>query len=228
MNIPVLFITCRFCRRQNCDIVPPARPLTRSFIGEIMTNQYITGSMIKNLREQKKLTQAELAEKIFVTDKAVSKWETGRGYPDISLVESLAKALDISVIELLSGKNVINTNRQSNMNRVQFYVCPVCGNIIQSTGEALISCCGITLPPLEAEQSDKNHSVRIERIEDEFFVSIEHEMTKNHYISFIAAIRSDSVEIQKLYPEQNAEASFKISGTEQILFYCNQHGLYKN
>ena len=184
--------------------------------------------MIKNLREQKKLTQAELAEKIFVTDKAVSKWETGRGYPDISLVESLAKALDISVIELLSGKNVINTNRQSNMNRVQFYVCPVCGNIIQSTGEALISCCGITLPPLEAEQSDKNHSVRIERIEDEFFVSIEHEMTKNHYISFIAAIRSDSVEIQKLYPEQNAEASFKISGTEQILFYCNQHGLYKN
>ena len=192
-----------------------------------MTNQNITGSMIKNLREQKKLTQAELAEKIFVTDKAVSKWETGRGYPDISLVESLAKALDISVIELLSGKNVINTNRQSNMNRVQFYVCPVCGNIIQSTGEALISCCGITLPPLEAEESDKNHSVRIERIEDEFFVSVEHEMTKNHYISFIAAIRSDGVEIQKLYPEQNAEARFKISGTKQILFYCNQHGLYK-
>jgi len=193
-----------------------------------MRNQYITGSMIKNLREQKKLTQAELAEKIFVTDKAVSKWETGRGYPDISLVESLAKALDISVIELLSGKNVINTNRQSNMNRVQFYVCPVCGNIIQSTGEALISCCGITLPPLEAEESDKNHSVRIERIEDEFFVSVEHEMTKNHYISFIAAIRSDGVEIQKLYPEQNAEARFKISGTKQILFYCNQHGLYKS
>ena len=193
-----------------------------------MTNQYITGSMIKNLREQKKLTQAELAEKIFVTDKAISKWETGRGYPDISIVESLAKALDISVIELLSGKNVINTNRQSNMNRVQFYVCPVCGNIIQSTGEALISCCGITLPPLEAEESDKNHSVRIERIEDEFFVSVEHEMTKNHYISFIAAIRSDGVEIQKLYPEQNAEARFKISGTKQVLFYCNQHGLYKN
>lgn len=193
-----------------------------------MTNQYITGSMIKNLREQKKLTQAELAEKIFVTDKAVSKWETGRGYPDISIVESLAKALDISVIELLTGKNVINTNRQSNMNRVQFYVCPVCGNIIQSTGEALISCCGITLPRLEAEESDKNHPVRIERIEDEFFVSVEHEMTKNHYISFIAAIRSDGVEIQKLYPEQNAEARFKISRTKQILFYCNQHGLYKN
>ena len=113
-----------------------------------MTNQYITGAMIKRLREEKKLTQAELADKIFVTDKAISKWETGRGYPDISLVEPLAKALDVSVIELLSGENVINTNRCGNMNRVQFYVCPVCGNIIQSTGEAVISCCGITLPPI--------------------------------------------------------------------------------
>ena len=91
-----------------------------------MTNQYITGAMIKRLREEKKLTQAELADKIFVTDKAISKWETGRGYPDISLVEPLAKALDVSVIELLSGENVINTNRCGNMNRAQFYVCPVC------------------------------------------------------------------------------------------------------
>ena len=66
-----------------------------------MKNEYITGAMIKRLREEKKLTQSELAEKIFVTDKAVSKWETGRGYPDISLVEALAKALDVSVIELL-------------------------------------------------------------------------------------------------------------------------------
>lgn len=192
-----------------------------------MINQYITGAMIKCLREQKKMTQAELAEKIFVTDKAVSKWETGRGYPDISLVESLSKALDVSIIELLSGENVINTNRQGNMKRVQFYVCPVCGNIIQSLGQAVISCCGITIPPLEAEESDKNHSIHIERVEDEYYVLIEHEMTKSHYISFIAAIRSDSVEIKKLYPEQNAEARFNISGTRQILFYCNQHGLYK-
>lgn len=192
-----------------------------------MTNQYITGAMIKRLREKKKLTQSELAEKIFVTDKAVSKWETGRGYPDISLVEPLAKALDVSVIELLSGENVINTNRPGNMNRSRFYVCPVCGNIIQTTGEAVISCCGITLPPLEAENEDSAHQVKIEVVEDEYFVSVDHEMTKTHYISFIAAVRSDGVEIKKLYPEQDAQARFKISGTNQILFYCNQHGLYK-
>ena len=192
-----------------------------------MTNQYITGAMIKRLREEKKLTQAELADKIFVTDKAISKWETGRGYPDISLVEPLAKALDVSVIELLSGENVINTNRCGNMNQVKFYVCPVCGNIIQSMGEAVISCCGITLPPIEAEEADEKHSFQIERVEDEYYVTVSHEMTKTHYISFIAAVRSDGVEIKKLYPEQNAEARFKISGTKQILFYCNQHGLYK-
>lgn len=192
-----------------------------------MINQYITGAMIKRLREEKGLTQTELAEKIFVTDKAVSKWETGRGYPDISLVESLAKALGVSVIELLSGENITNKNKAANMSKAEFYVCPVCGNVIQSSGEAVVSCCGITLPPLEAEESDENHAVKIERVEDEYFVSIDHEMTKQHYISFIAAIRQDGIEIKKLYPEQNAEARFKISGTKQIYFYCNRHGLFK-
>lgn len=192
-----------------------------------MINQYITGAMIKRLREEKKLTQTELAEKIFVTDKAVSKWETGRGYPDISLVESLAKALGVSVIELLSGENITNKNKAANMSKAEFYVCPVCGNVIQSSGEAVVSCCGITLPPLEAEESDENHAVKIERVEDEYFVSIDHEMTKQHYISFIAAIRSDGIEIKKLYPEQSAEARFKISGTKQIYFYCNRHGLFR-
>lgn len=192
-----------------------------------MINQYVTGAMIKRLREEKKLTQTELAEKIFVTDKAVSKWETGRGYPDISLVESLAKALGVSVIELLSGENITNKNKAANMSKSQFYVCPVCGNVIQSSGEAVVSCCGVTLPCLESENADESHKVKIDLVEEEYFVTIEHVMSKEHYISFIAAIRSDGVEIKKLYPEQNAEARFKISGTKQIYFYCNRHGLFK-
>ena len=112
------------------------------------------------------------------------------------------------------------------MKRVQFYVCPVCGNIIQSIGEAVICCCGITLPVLDAEEADEKHPVEIEIVEDEYFVSVHHEMTRQHYISFIAAVRDDGVEIKKLYPEQNAEVRLKISGTRQILFYCNQHGLF--
>ncbi len=192
-----------------------------------MTNQYVTGAMIKRLRERIHLTQAELAEKINVTDKAVSKWETGRGLPDISLIEVLAKALGLSVIELLSGENITNKNKASKMSRASFYVCPVCGNMIQSTGEVLVSCCGITLPPLEAESADSNHQAKIERMEDEYFVTVPHEMTKSHYISFIAAIRDDGIEIKKLYPEQEAEAHFKIAGVKKIYAYCNRHGLFE-
>ena len=183
--------------------------------------------MIKRLREKKNLTQNALAEKINVTSKAVSKWETGRGYPDISLIEPLSSALGISIIEMFSGENVQNTNTVSNMTRVQFYVCPICANVIESTGEAVVSCCGITLPPLEAENIGENHSARVEKIEDELFVQIDHEMSKTHYISFIAAIRADGTEIKKLYPEQVAEARFKIRGTRSLLFYCNRHALFK-
>ena len=78
-----------------------------------MIDNYITGVQIKSLRERKKMTQEELAQKINVTSKAVSKWETGRGFPDISLIENLAGALGISVIELLSGDCITNKNRVS-------------------------------------------------------------------------------------------------------------------
>ena len=191
-----------------------------------MIDNYITGNVIKNLREKKKLTQEELAEKINVTGKAVSKWETGQGFPDISLVEPLAKALDISVIELLSGECIQNKNRVSNMYRSKFYVCPVCGNVIRTTGEAIISCCGITLPPLEAETEDEKHQILIEPVEDEYYVHLDHPMTKEHYISFIAAVSDQGVQFTKLYPEQAADARFKRARVKYIYAYCNHHGLF--
>ena len=193
-----------------------------------MIDNYITGSIIKKLRENKKLTQEELAEKINVTGKAVSKWETGQGFPDISLVEPLAKALDISVIELLSGECIKNTNRVSNMFKSRFYVCPVCGNVIHTIGEAIISCCGIKLPPLEIEdQADSAHSIQVESVEDEYYVHLNHEMSKEHYISFIAAVSDQGIQFIKLYPEQNAEARFKRARVRFIYAYCNHHGLFQ-
>lgn len=190
-------------------------------------NQYVTGTMIRRLRESKGLTQHQLAEKISVSDKAISKWETGRGYPDISLIEPLAEALGVSIIELFSGEDVANTNRSFNMQRVKLHVCPICGNIIQSTGEAVVSCCGIVLPALEAEPEDDAHHLQLEKVEDEYFVTIPHEMSKTHFISFIMAVKDDGSEIRKLYPEGDAEARFKISRTKSFLYYCNQHGLFK-
>ncbi len=189
-------------------------------------NQYVTGAMIKRLRENKKMTQNQLAELLCVSDKTVSKWENAKGYPDISLIEPLAKALGISVIELLSGNDIANANISSNMLRTKWYVCPVCGNIIHGVGEAVISCHGISLPSLTAEEPDENHGITVEVVEDEYFVSVNHNMTKEHYISFIAAVSDDTVQFKKLYPEGNSEARFKINRTKTILYYCNKDGLF--
>lgn len=190
-------------------------------------NQYVTGTMIRRLRENKKMTQHQLAEKIGVSDKAVSKWETGRGYPDISLMEPLAEALGVSIIELFSGDDVVNTNKSFHMQRMNLYVCPICGNIIQSTGEAVVSCCGIVLPALQAEPEEDAHPLHLEKVEDEYYASVPHDMSKTHYISFIMALKDDGYEIKKLYPESNAEARFGISKTKSLLYYCNKHGLFK-
>ena len=78
----------------------------------------------------------------------------------------------------------------------------------------------------DAEETNENHKIFIERVEDEYYVRIEHDMTKNHYISFIAAISSDRMQMIKLYPEGNAEARFKVSGVQRIYFYCNRDGLF--
>ena len=189
-------------------------------------DRYVTGAVIRRLRDAKKMTQEELAEKIHVSSKAVSKWETGAGFPDVSLLEPLAKALDISVIELLSGEDIRNLNQSANMLRGQFYVCPVCGNVIRTTGAAVVSCCGITLPPLDPEPADSDHAMRVEVVEDEYFVSVDHPMEKDHYISFLAAASDEGAQFVKLYPEGNAAARFKINRVGKLYACCNRHGLF--
>ena len=189
-------------------------------------NQYVTGAVIRELREKNKMTQLQLAERLGVSDKTVSKWETAKGYPDITLLEPIAAVFKISVTELISGNTVHNANVSANMLRSKFYVCPVCGNVIHSMGEAEIHCHGILLTPLEAEPSDERHKFSIERVEDEYYVRIDHSMTKEHYISFVAAASSDQMQMVKLYPEGNAEARFKIRGVRRIFYYCNRDGLF--
>ena len=169
-----------------------------------MMNQYVTGAVIKELREKNKMTQLQSAEKLGVSDKTVSKWETAKGYPDITLLEPIADAFSVSVTELISGNTVYNANVSANMMRSKFYICPVCGNVIHSMGEAVITCHGVNLRPAVAEETDENHMIFIERVEDEYFVRIDHDMTKQHYISFLAAASSDRMQIVKLYPEGEA------------------------
>lgn len=189
-------------------------------------NQYVTGAVIKELREKSKITQLQLANRLGVSDKTISKWETGKGYPDITLLEPIADTFSVSVTELISGNTVYNSNVSANMLRSKFYICPVCGNVIHSVGEAVIHCHGIALQAAEAEETDENHMIFVERVEDEYYVRIEHAMTKSHYISFIAAVSGDRIQMAKLYPEGNAEAYFKINGVKSIYFYCNRSGLF--
>lgn len=189
-------------------------------------NQYVTGAVIKELREKKKLTQAELAEKLCVSDKTVSKWETGKGYPDITLLEPIAQAFDVSITELISGEAVSNMNISANMLRSKFYVCPVCGNVIHSMGEAVINCHGVRLMPAEAEKADEEHQMSIEMVEDEYFVQIDHDMTKEHYISFMAAVSGDRLQMVKMYPEGNCETRLPMRGITRIYYYCNKAGLF--
>ena len=188
---------------------------------------YVTGTIIRRLREARGMTQSGLAEALGVSGKAVSNWETGRGYPDITLLEPLAAALGVSVLELLSGCSVSNRNRAFDMRRCVFHVCPVCGSIHVGTGDAVLCCCGVTLPPLEAEAPDEAHALRIEPVEDEYYVTLSHEMTRTHQIAFLAALRDQSVELVRLYPEWEAGARFKRNGVRALLAYCNRHGLFR-
>ena len=190
-------------------------------------NTYVTGPAIRELREKQNMTQAELGEKIGVSSKTISKWETAKGLPDISLLQPLAQALGISVIELMNGERITNQNVSGNMLRCKFYVCPLCGNVIHSTGNAVVSCCGITLPPLEAEEADEDHLLTIEKVEDEHFVTVDHPMTKEHFISFLASLTSDRLQMVKLYPEGNAETRVQLRGRGYLYYYCNHHGLYR-
>ncbi len=214
-------------------------------------NQYVTGSVIKRLREKLKLTQSQLADFLGVSDRTVSKWETGRGFPDIIFLEPLAKILRVSVAELFSGAEIENGNRSANLSKSNFYVCPVCGNTIFSVGKTCVSCCGIQLPPLEVEdepaESEKpelraenpgensenefhpaeNHKIVVQKDGGEIFVRMNHEMTKSHYISWFACVRLDSVEFAKMYPEQNAETRFRNAGKCRVYAYCIKHGLFE-
>ena len=190
-------------------------------------DNYVTGAVIRRLREDKNMTQAELAAKLDVSPKTISKWETAKGLADISLLDTLATALEVSVMELMSGNTIINRNISANMMRSQIYVCPVCGNIIHAMGEAAISCCGVALPPLEAEEPDEAHQITIEKVEDEQFVVVHHDMTKQHYISFMAYVTGDKFQMVKLYPEGNAECRFRFRGLGYLYIYCNRHGLMR-
>lgn len=191
-----------------------------------MDNEKI-GGLIRSLRTEKGLTQRELADAVGVSDKAVSKWETGGGCPDVSLLPALSEVLGVDIGSLLSGGLTKNDEESGNMKKLKFYVCPECGNILTSTGEANPTCCGRPLGALEPEKPDEAHDVSVETVEDEWFVTCSHPMERGHYISFAALVLSDRAELVRCYPEWNMQTRFFKRGHGYLYWYCTKHGLFR-
>lgn len=184
------------------------------------------GQRIRELRTEQKLTQAELAKRLNVSDKAVSKWERGQGCPDVAILPYLTEVLGADAAGLLSPKKA-NPPVSGNLLKTRFFVCPVCGNILTGTTDASVCCCGKRLSPVAAKRADEAEKLRVERIESEWYVSSDHAMTKSHYISFLAFLTGDTVILKKLYPEWSMEARIPTLRHGKLVWYCTEHGLFE-
>lgn len=185
------------------------------------------GKLICRMRKEKGLTQLQLAEKLHVSDKAVSKWERGLGCPDISLISSLSETFGINIKSILDGGLQTNETEVGNMTKTLFYYCHECGNLTISCGKSEISCCGKKLEPLEAKECDEKHKLNIEKCDDELYITMPHEMTKEHYITFLAYLSYDKMHVVKLYPEQDFALRFPEMYGGSFYFYCTKHGFFK-
>ena len=188
-------------------------------------DQVKTGGLIRHFRTEMKLTQKQLAERINVSDNAVSKWELGNGCPDISLMTALADIFGTDIQVLLSGEIDKNESEKGNMKKIKFYVCSKCGNIITSTSEAAVTCCGSKLSPAEPRKAEESERLNVEDIGGEWYISSDHEMTKEHYITFAAYVSDSSIMMFKQYPEWNLQFNLPMYRTGRLMWYCTKCGL---
>lgn len=184
------------------------------------------GELICKLRKEKNLTQRELGDLLYVSDKAVSKWERGLGYPDISLLTELSRIFQIPVESIMSGEIDRAERMGDAMKNIRFYTCPQCGSVLTSTGEGEISCCGRKLEDLKAVKAEENDRLKVEIIDNEYYISSSHEMKKDHFVSFIAFVNGDTVIIRKLYPEWDLKTRLPKLSRGVLYWYCSRHGFF--
>ena len=189
-------------------------------------DQVKVGALIRRLRVEKSMTQSQLAKRLLVSAKAVSKWENGLGLPDISLIAPLAEVLGVELKTMLAGDLGESKVHGGNMNRIRFCVCPVCGNVITMTGKAEVSCCGRQLEAMKPVSCDGAHTPQLEAMDGEVYITFNHPMEKSHYIQFVACVRFDRVMLVRLYPEQGAELRMPYIAKATYYIGCNQEGLF--
>lgn len=126
----------------------------------------------------------------------------------------------------LAGELNSNEILGGNMKKMHFYVCPVCGNMITAMTDTGISCCGKKLQPLQPHKADEKQKLNVARIENDFFITANHPMEREHYIPFVALLTSDTLMLRKLYPEWELQVRIPIFSHGRLLWYCNRHGLF--
>jgi len=183
------------------------------------------GMLIRKLRTEKKLTQAALAEQLNLSSKTISKWERGLGCPDVSLLGTLSAILGVDLSRLLTGELLPNKTVEGNMKKTRYFICPDCGNISLCTGNAEVFCCGRRLAALEMKKASSEEKLHAEIVEDEWFITGNHPMEKDNYISFVAFQTGDKVELIKQYPEWNLQLRLKKRGHGQLIWYSTSLGL---
>ncbi len=184
------------------------------------------GQLIHKLRTGNHLTQLELANQINVSDKAVSKWERGLGCPDVSLLPDLSRILNVDLESLLSGELDTNEALGGNMKKLSFYICTVCGNVITAMTDTAVSCCGKKLKAIQPQKANDNERLSVEVVENDYFITSEHPMTKEHYIAFVALLTGDSFMLRKQYPEWDLQVRIPSFAHGRLLWYCTEHGLF--
>ena len=184
------------------------------------------GNLIHELRVARNMTQKQLAERLFISDKTVSKWERGGGFPDLALLPDIAQVLDVRLEDLLRGEIDTNDRTGGNLKNIKFYVCPQCGNLVTAAEDAQVFCCGKPLEALEPVKAEADDTLEVELIENEYFVSSKHEMTKEHYIMFVALLTGDSMVLRRQYPEWDLQTRLPRMAHGKLLWYCNNHGLF--
>lgn len=127
---------------------------------------------------------------------------------------------------LLAGELLENEQTGGTMKNLTFYVCPTCGNILTSALGAAVTCCGKKLSPLEAVKAPEEERLSVELIENDYFVSSSHPMTKEHYVSFVALVTGDTLILRRLYPEWDLQTRLPRIGHGKLYCYCVQHGLH--
>ena len=183
-----------------------------------------TGELVRQLRTEKKLTQKQLAERLHVSAKAVSKWECGNGSPDISLLPALAEALGTEIRVLLAGEIEHNEREKGDMKKLKFYVCKTCGNLVTATGDAAVTCCGSRLSAAEPRAAAENERLCVEEADGAWFVSSDHPMTKEHYISFAAYVGDSTAMIFRQYPEWNFQFTMPMYRSGRLIWHCAKCG----